>query len=147
MKTANLSDVDTVFNIFSPYTKELIAVPKRDIQQAIVEGRCLLEWDVALIYRRWYERTYYGVPMTIGAFQIMDVACASPGSGNAQKALDKFFDLVKQQVFLFVKADNLRAIKFYEKNGFVGKKQVKFPTFNSLLMVRPWPSQACSNGT
>ncbi len=139
VRVAILADAPAIKALLDQYKQEILSVASSEITKAIVDGRCLYERGVVIIYRRLYEKSYYGVPLGHGAYQILYIASTTHGDGSAKDVLTRFFSMVKQQVFLLVKSDNPRAIKFYERHGFYSRKEIKFKTFSSLLMVKSWP--------
>lgn len=139
MKTANLGDLPWVRDLLGQYQQEILSVPVADIKKAILDGRCLVDDGVCLIYKRLFERSYYGVGLAFGAYQIAYFANANKGNGKAGVAFDEFVKMIQHQAFLLVKSDNPRAIKFYERHGMTFRKRIAFKNFSSDLMVLSWP--------
>lgn len=136
MRAATLADRDEIHALLNTAQAEILPVPKAEVTAAIVEGRCLWENGVAMIYRRNLDKSYYGVPLPVGAFQVMQLIARDKGTGAARSFMEGFFLQTKATVYLLVISDNHRAIKFYNKLGFEHKKTLTFKSFSSNLMVR-----------
>lgn len=85
--------------------------------------------------------------MNKGDLKINQLVNKNQGNGMAKKI---FVDFLKKHndknIFLDVKKDNKRAIKFYKKNGFKKVGNTKFGEFKGIIMKRKKGSQKGGGG-
>jgi ribosomal protein S18 acetylase RimI-like enzyme len=136
MKTARRDDAPIIKKLFNAYPAEILTVPMGVILQSIAAGNMLWDNGVALMFRVCQKASYYGVSVGKGSYQILDIAASAKGDGSAARVLDEFCKEVQRPVFLLVKTDNVRGIRFYNRHNFKNVSTVYFPTFQSYLMVR-----------
>lgn len=132
MNHANIEDYDTIYNMFKLYRKDHFPHIRKDyIEGSLKKKRVILEDDVVIVYLKYQKRQRIGnCIVDKGDIAIKQILTSKKGSGNASKVLNRFLDTFQTNVWLCVREDNKRAIRFYEKNGFTQIGQVTWTERN-----------------
>jgi RimJ/RimL family protein N-acetyltransferase len=93
------------------------------VQRAISGGRCVYQNGVVIIFSIYKKRTRVGTcGIPRNNCMLHQIVNGDQGNGNAKIVLEQFLAYISSlnlpAVWLSVRADNERATKFYEKNGF-----------------------------
>ena len=94
------------------------------IENALLHGNIILENSVLIHYNKYKKKTKLGnVFANKNEVILHQISNKNFGNGNAVSVINRFFDYVNTTVYLCVRNDNPRAIRFYEKVGMkcVGK--------------------------
>ena len=94
------------------------------IETALLHGNIILENSVLIHYNKYKKKTKLGnVFANKNEVILHQISNKNFGNGNAVSVINRFFDYVNTTVYLCVRNDNPRAIRFYEKVGMkcVGK--------------------------
>ena len=94
------------------------------IETALLNGNIILENSVLIHYNKYKKKTKLGnVFANKNEVILHQISNKNLGNGNAVSVINRFFDYVNTTVYLCVRNDNPRAIRFYEKVGMkcVGK--------------------------
>ena len=91
--------------------------------------------DGVLLTWKKYKKTHDHA--SANDYSLEKMISSNPGNGKAGAVMKQFLDIVKNsRCFLKVAKHNLRAICFYEKNGFKKIKDISFGSVEGLLMQR-----------
>jgi len=124
---ATLDDAKAIHKLFRLY-KDIFPPLRFDyVQRKIRKGNCIYDNDVVITYTIYKRKnkigTISGGHLTAkkGDVWIHQVANRTPSNGMSTKVMMDFLnDTVKdRRVYLSVSKTNSRAIRFYEKIGFV----------------------------
>lgn len=101
------------------------------LQRAINGGRCVYQDGVVIIFSIYKKRTRVGTcGIPRNNCMLHQIVNGNEGNGNAKAVLKQFLAYISSlnlpAVWLSVRADNNRATKFYERNGFVEVGTVKW---------------------
>ena len=94
------------------------------IRTALENRNIILEDDCLIHYNKYKKRTKLGnVYASKNDVILHQISNLNRRKGNAVSVINRFFDYVNTTVYLCVRNDNPRAIRFYEKVGMkcVGK--------------------------
>jgi len=113
---AQKKDFNKVKEIFYSHKKWFPHVRTDYMMRMIDRQQLILEDGILITFHHAKRRQKIGdVQIEKGDTVLHQIASDSPGSGNAQLILNKFFEYCKKDVFLSVRADNLTANRFYVK--------------------------------
>jgi len=113
-------DLNTVINIFKQHKKIFPHIRIDYIKSMIEKGNCVLDNGVVIMFLRYKRHNRIGtIRAPKDSYTIKQIVNSMPGNGNASDVMNKFLEQIDEVVFLSVRADNIRAIKFYENNEFV----------------------------
>ena len=88
------------------------------IRTALENRNIILEDDCLIHYNKYKKRTKLGnVYASKNDVIIHQISNLNRRKGNAVSVINRFFDYVNTTVYLCVRNDNPRAIRFYEKVG------------------------------
>lgn len=101
------------------------------LQRAINGGRCVYQDGVVIIFSIYKKRTRVGTcGIPKNNCMLHQIVNGDEGNGKAKDVLLQFLAYISSlnlpAVWLSVRADNNRATKFYERNGFVEVGTVKW---------------------
>lgn len=101
------------------------------LQRAINGGRCVYQDGVVIIFSIYKKRTRVGTcGIPRNNCMLHQIVNGDEGNGKAKHVLDTFLAYISSlnlpAVWLSVRADNERATKFYERNGFLQVGTVKW---------------------
>ena len=126
LRYATIEEAKEVYSIVSQY-KDIFPHVRYDyINRKINANRCILDSGVTMtftIYRRaqqvGIDNRRHRIRAEKGDIMIHQVASKNAGDGNAKIVFEKFLkqDFKGRRIWLQVRQDNERAIKFYEKIG------------------------------
>jgi len=121
-KQAKIEEIKEVYGIFHKH-KEIFPHVRFDyLQRKIDSGCCVYDDGVVItytIYKR-KNRIWNQNVANKGDVMLHQIVNANPSNGKSSDVLQGFFEHTVEGkiVWLTVRADNKRAIKFYEKIGF-----------------------------
>lgn len=136
LNRACLADVEAIKKVFDLWPDEILPVPRSLIRECVEHGGVVWDSGVAIMTRRHSNSRYYGVPVGLGSWHLLDIAVAQPGNGQAAKVMERWLIEIGTRSFLWVKTANIRAQRFYHRFGYQVAKEVQFEKFSSYLMVR-----------
>jgi len=121
-KLATIEEIKEVYAIFAQYKDVFPHIRFDYLQRKIESGRCVYEDDVVIaftIYKR-KQRIGDNNHAVKGEVMLHQIVNANPSNGKSAEVLKGFFEntVEGKPVWLTVRADNDRAIKFYNKVGF-----------------------------
>lgn len=101
------------------------------LQRAINSNRCVYEDGVVIIFSIYKKRTKVGTcGIPRNNCMLHQIVNGNEGNGKAKDVLLRFLAYISSlnlpAVWLSVRADNERATKFYERNGFLQVGTVKW---------------------
>ena len=127
MNHARSSDFETVMSFFKENRKVFPHVRSDKIKRQIHDRQVILENDVVITYQIYKRKVRLGpigfilgmdgVVASKGDCVLHQIVAKTKGNGSAIEVIRDFFDEVNTNVFLTVRADNERAIRFYNKVG------------------------------
>jgi len=123
---ASMADYDAIVQIFKQHRNMFPHVRTDYIRRMIQKRRCFFRNGVVITFVVYSRRNKIGnITAHKGSICIKQIAAQNPGNGNTATELNNFLRIWQRQCFLSVRADNDRAIRFYNKTGFrpVGKIQ------------------------
>lgn len=124
---ATINDFDEVWKIFKENKEWFPHVRKSHVRDRLEKEQLILQDDVLITYHKNKNNRKIGrdtdVSVTDDSHVIHQIINATKGKGNASKVIQEFFEFVKSDVYLTVRAENTAANKFYEK---VGMKKVGY---------------------
>lgn len=125
---ATLDDAKEIHGLFRLY-KDIFPPLRFDyVQRKIRKGNCIYDNDVVITYTIYKRKNKIGthssnLPLTAekGDVWIHQVANRTPSNGMSNKVMMDFLNgtVKDRRVYLSVGKNNSRAIRFYEKIGFV----------------------------
>jgi hypothetical protein len=120
-KQANMEEIKEIYAIFAKY-KDIFPHIRFDyIQRKIDSGCCIYEDDVVITYTVYKRKQRIGDNYAVkGDVMLHQIVNANPNNGKSAEVLQRFFEYTVEgkPVWLTVRTDNKRAIKFYGKMGF-----------------------------
>ena len=125
MKHATEKDLNDIMEVFKIHRDTFPHVRSDKIERMINEGNVIWEDEVVITYNH-YKRsqrigTYYRSARK-GDCILHQIAAKNQGDGSAKKVFLRFLEYNKgKDVWLSVRAENKRAIAFYEKQNFESK--------------------------
>lgn len=119
MKFAQPEQINEIMSIFRKY-KLIFQHIRSDIVLGMInKGRVIFDSGVVITFIKYKRKTRLGTyTAQRGDCHLHQIVTEIQGNGTAQYVLNKFFKFVDSNIILAVKDDNIRAIKFYTKNGF-----------------------------
>jgi hypothetical protein len=116
MRYATIDDLDEVVKLFFGYRKVFPYIKKSYITKMLLKNAIIYQDGIAVIHGKYKNNRKIGSCQAYkGDAHIAEIA--SDGTHNASKFLQEFFHFMNAPVWLTVRDDNIRACKFYEKNG------------------------------
>lgn len=120
MNLAKATDYDAIANAFKVNRKLFPHVRTDEINRMILSCKCAYDLGIIIMFNIYKRNNIIGdIQAPKGSCTIKHILNTQMGNGNAQLVLDKFLTFVNRDVYLSVRSDNLRAIRFYEKNNFL----------------------------
>ena len=120
MNLAKTTDYDAIANAFKVNRKLFPHIRTDYINSMIRSCKCAYDDGIIIMFTVYKRNNMIGdVQAPKGSCTLKQILNTQIGNGNAQIALDKFLTFASRDVYLSVRADNIRAIRFYEKNNFV----------------------------
>ena len=127
MNHARSSDFETAMSFFKENRKVFPHVRSDKIKRQIRDHQVILENDVVITYQIYKRKVHLGptgsalgvngAVASKGDCILHQIVAKVKGNGSATEVIENFFDEVDTNVFLTVRADNERAIRFYHKIG------------------------------
>lgn len=141
---ATISDYEYVKAAFAA-NRDLFPHIRTDYIYNMIERCNCIVYDGVIIMYNFYKRnnTIGNVVAPKGSCTIKQILNTDKGNGKAGIVLNNFLQWAGKDVYLSVRADNLRAIKFYQKNSFelVGTINWKNGTIPGHVYCWKCPSQ------
>lgn len=141
---ATLSDYEKIKEGFAN-NRDLFPHIRTDyIHNMIEKCNCVYDKGIIIMYNFYKRNNKIGTVLAPqGSCTIKQILNTDKGNGNAGIVLNNFLQWAERDVYLSVRADNLRAIKFYQKNNFelVGTINWKNGTIPGHVYQWKYPSQ------
>ena len=118
---AKIEEIKEVYAIFSKHKEVFPHIRFDYLQRKIDSGCCVYDNDVVITYTVYKRKQRIGDNHAVkGDVMLHQIVNADPSNGNSGDVLQRFLEHTVQGklVWLSVRSDNERAIKFYEKMGF-----------------------------
>ena len=118
---AKIEEIKEIYGIFAQYKEVFPHIRFDYLQRKIDSGCCVYEDDVVITYTVYKRKQRIGDNCAIkGEVMLHQIVNANPSNGKSVEVLNRFFEhtVEGKPVWLTVRTDNKRAIKFYEKIGF-----------------------------
>lgn len=115
MRHATLEDFEEIKGLFKKHKDIFPHVRFDRLWNKINKGQVIYEDGVLITYVIYKRKGYMGDFTILKGECVLNQIISTSGKGS--EILKKFFDYVQTNVFLSVRDDNDKAIKFYEKNG------------------------------
>jgi len=144
MNFAKEKDLDRVYKMFMLYKEIFPHIRKDYLERYIKKGEVILQKGVVIVFHRYIKGVHLGTAyISKGHYILHQIVANIPGNGNAGMVLSKFIKYTDAPIWLTVRKDNERAIRFYEKHGFreVGTIQWADDTIPGVVMNRDYPSE------
>lgn len=107
------------------------------MRNKIKNKEIIFKKGVILTWKIYKRNSGKNKPMNKGDLKINQLVNKNQGNGMAKKIFVEFLKKHNNKnIFLDVKKDNKRAIKFYKKNGFNKVGTTKFGDFQGIIMKR-----------
>ena len=139
MKLATAADLKEIMKGFAKYKSIFPHIRGDRILIEINSGNVIYEDGVVLVFKVYKRKTKLGdliiQPTEAKIAQILNM---NEGNGQANLTMNRWIDYVNTNIYLTVREDNSRAIKFYERNEFMvmGNIAWKNDTVKGLIMKR-----------
>jgi len=118
MHKANIGDFDNVMSYFKHHKSVFPHIRTDKVMGQIKKQNVILENGVLITYGIYKKKTNLGNTFANKHDAILhQIATKGVGKGNAVLVINDFFAYMGRNVFLTVREENTRAIKFYEKVG------------------------------
>ena len=128
-----------IVNIFKANKKLFPHIRPDEIDRLIRSDACVYDSGVVIMFTIYKRNNLIGnILAPKGSCTLKQMLNTQIGNGNAQLVLDKFLTFINRDVYLSVRADNLRAIRFYEKNNFIKIGSVAWNKGTTLGYVYHW---------
>ena len=118
MHHASHTDYDFVMDLFRKNRAVFPHIRTTEIKERIERRQVIVENGIVITYHR-VKRLYRigDVDINKGDCMLHQIVSSTQGDGTAVAVINKFFSWVNASVFLSVRRENQRAIKFYHKVG------------------------------
>ena len=120
-KLATIEEIKEIYAIFAQHKDVFPHIRFDYLQRKIDSGSCVYEDDVVITYNVYKRKQRIGDNYAVkGEVMLHQIVNANPSNGKSSDVLQGFFEhtVEGKTVWLTVRSDNKRAIKFYEKIGF-----------------------------
>lgn len=114
---ATVDQVDEIYRHFYNNKTWFPHIRKDYIKRQVERGCCVYHDGIIITYNKYKRKQRLGSEhANKGDIILHQILNSKEGSGNAGIVLDQFFKMVEAPVWLTVRAENIRAIQFYEKH-------------------------------
>jgi len=137
MKLATSTDLKEIMKGFAKYKSIFPHIRGDRIAIEINAGNVIYEDGVVVVFKVYKRQTQLGsVMIQPGEAKIAQIFNMNEDNGQAKLVMNKWISKVATTVYLTVRGDNERAIRFYELNGFsrVGRIAWKGGSVAGLIM-------------
>ena len=119
MNLAKPSDFDEIICVFKPKKGEYFPHFRQDLLKIRLNNNNVVYQDGVVIQFSTYKirRKIGDVQAQVGDIHLEKIVNVKPGNGAAFVVMQDFLASVNANVWLTVRADNLRARAFYQKNS------------------------------
>ena len=121
MNYATINDFDLVWKAFNDNKEWFPHVRKSHVRNRLESEQVIFEDGIVITHKVSKANRPIGRDCDIilpkGTYQIHQIINTNKGNGNAQTIINKFFDFIKNDVYLTVRKENTIANRFYEKVG------------------------------
>ncbi len=136
---ADLENHEMVCAVFKKYKSIFPHIRQDYIFNMIKTGKCWYENGIIIMFNQYKRNNKIGnVTAPIGSFTIKQIVNENIGNGNTTTVLENFIRYANKDIYLSVRKDNTRAIRFYQKNNFheIGIINWKNNTIPGLVFIR-----------
>lgn len=135
---ATIEQIDEIYKIFRHYKEIFPHIRKDKLFEMIEKGNVIYQNDVVITFQKYKKTVNLGnIKIPKGSYIIHQIVTKYQGEGKARKILNDFIDFTEGNIYLSVRKNNYRAIRFYEKNGFKAISNIswKNKTIDGYVMV------------
>ena len=136
MNHATEKDLNDIMEVFKIHKDVFPHVRSDKIERMIDEGNVVWVDDVVITYNRYKRSQKIGThwrPAQKGDCILHQIAAKNQGDGSAKKVFLRFLEFNKgRDVWLTVRAENKRAIAFYEKQNFTEQGDIEWGKENQI---------------
>lgn len=116
---ATLSDYPEIVKVFGENRDIFPHIRTDYIHRMIEQSKCVYQDGIVITFNVYKRNNAIGTVIAPrGSCTIKQIVNANKGNGVASTVLNEFLDWMGTDTYLSVREDNLRAIRFYLKNGF-----------------------------
>lgn len=139
IRKAEISDFNEIVSVFKQHKKLFPHIRLDYITKMLIDGKCIFEDGVVIMFNQYKRNNTIGTVTALkGTYTIKQIVNMNPGNGASERILNKFVEFAGTDVYLSVRADNKRAIQFYNRTKFVevGSVNWKQGTIPGCVFVR-----------
>lgn len=120
IKLAQINECDEIMKIFRKYPKIFPHIRKDKITSQIEKSNVLYDDGVVITFGKYQRRVHLGnIDIHRSSWILHQIVNREQGNGKTAGILKKFLNYIDNDLYLTVRADNVRARNFYEKRGFI----------------------------
>ena len=120
MKHADPKDFNEVYSLFRKNRMWFPHIRTDKLKEQIESGLCVFDRGGVITYHINQRKNYISKNskvMTMKGDCILHQIVAEKSDGSASNVFDDFFDYISTNLYLSVREDNERAVRFYYKKG------------------------------
>ena len=110
-------DLDVIYGSFRGHRNIFPHVRKDYLKREILSGNVIHDYGTILIYKQYQKKTQLGDVYAQKGDWIVKQILRTDDDGSPTKVLSRFIDAIDTRLFLTVRTENTRAIRFYQKLG------------------------------
>lgn len=119
IKFARTDECDEIIKIFRQYPKIFPHIRKDKILLQIEKSNVIYDNGVVITFGKYKKKIHLGnIDIHKNAWILHQIVNREPGNGKTLSVLKTFLNYIDNDLYLTVRADNIRACRFYEKQGF-----------------------------
>jgi len=119
IKLAGVDECDEIMKIFRQYPKIFPHIRKDKIEVQIEKSNVIYDEGVVITFGKYQKKVHLGdIDIHRSSWILHQIVNREPGNGKTLIVLKKFLNYIDNDLYLTVRADNIRARNFYEKQGF-----------------------------
>ena len=118
MRHATESDYSAVMSLFKDHRETFPHVRTDTIKRQVKNRQVIFMDDVVITYQIYKRSVRLGTVMARKWDCVLhQIVATTQGDGSAERVIRMFLDSVRTNVFLTVRSENRRAVRFYQKIG------------------------------
>lgn len=119
LKKGTLNDCKEISKIFQLYRNIFPHIRKDYLERNLAKDNVIFHNDVVIVYNQYKKKTRLGTIHASAGDYILHQIVTKFRDGRATRVFKDFVNNLEERLFLSVRADNKKAIDFYERNGMI----------------------------
>lgn len=125
MKMSNEIDTKHIYKLFTKHKDFFPHIRYDYVKRKLEADEFIYDDGVVILYSKYKRNSRTGnVLMKKGDYIIHQIVNEFPGNGKTSEVFHNFVNNIETDIYLTVRDENARAIRFYEKMGFVKAGEV-----------------------